>query len=237
MRTIPWSRAAAALAARVFGGSCYLCRGDSRGVLCAPCSGDLPRLARERCPRCALPVAGGAVCGRCFAEPPAFDATVAVFTYAFPADVLVQALKFRGELALAPLFATELQAGLAEAGSAAGADLIVPVPLHARRLGERGYNQSMEIARILGARLGIPAASSLCERVRDTPAQLGLPWKERRENVRGAFSCTAALDGKRVAVVDDVMTTGATLGEVASTLKRFGATRVVNWVVARALAA
>ncbi|MBS0337079.1 MAG: ComF family protein [Proteobacteria bacterium] len=228
MRTIPWSSAVASLAGRLFGGTCYLCRGASRGVLCPPCAGDLPRLPRERCPRCALPTAGGAECGRCIGDPPGFDATLAVFAYAFPADVLVQGLKFRGELALAPFLADELPA-------AGGVDLVIPVPLHALRLRERGYNQSMEIARSVGARFGLPVAADVCERVRDTPAQLGLPLKERRENVRGAFSCRRALDGRRVAVVDDVMTTGATLGEVAATLKRFGATRVVNWVVARTL--
>jgi ComF family protein len=181
-------------------------------------------------------MSGGVTCGRCMAEPPAFDATVAVFSYAFPADVLVQGLKFRGELALAPLLANELHIELGATGSPAGVDLLIPVPLHSLRLRERGYNQSMEIARSVGALRGVPVSAGLCERVRDTSAQLGLPWKERRDNVRGAFSCTAALDGKRVAVVDDVMTTGATLGEVAATLKKFGATRVVNWVVARALA-
>lgn len=240
MRTITWPRAAAtlagSLAGKLFGGTCYLCRGSSEGVLCAPCEGDLPRLPAARCPQCALPMSGGARCGRCQSEPPAFDATSAVYAYAFPSDVLVQALKFHGELALAPFLADRLYAELDASGSAGGADLIVPVPLHASRLRERGYNQSMEVARELGARLGIPVAATLCERVRDTPAQLGLPWKERRENVRGAFSCTKALDGKRVAVVDDVMTTGATLGEVATTLRQFGAARVTNWVLARALA-
>jgi ComF family protein len=235
MRTIPWSRAATSLAGRLFGGTCYLCRGASRGVLCPPCADDLPRLPRERCPRCALPTVGGTECGRCIGDPPDFDATLAVFAYAFPADVLVQGLKFRGELALAPFLANELKAQLDAANPAPGVDLVIPVPLHSLRLRERGYNQSMEIARNIGARLAIPVAADLCERVRDTPAQLGLPWKERRDNVRGAFSCRRALDGRRVAVVDDVMTTGATLGEVASTLKRFGATRVVNWVVARTL--
>lgn len=225
-----------AFAERLFGGTCYLCRGESRGMLCQPCAADLPRLARERCPQCALPSPGRALCGRCIGETPAFDASVAVFAYAFPADVLVQGLKFRGELALAPLLANELHAGIETAASTFhGVDFIVPVPLHSLRLQERGYNQSMEIARRIGVLLDIPVAADVCERVRDTPAQIGLPWKVRRENVRGAFSCRRALDGKRVAVVDDVMTTGATLGELASTLKKFGAARVVNWVVARAL--
>jgi len=179
-----------------------------------------------------LPVPEGTQCGRCLGEPPAFDATVAVFKYAFPADVLVQGLKFRSELALAALLADELYSEVS-AARAGGVDLILPVPLHELRLRERGYNQSMEIARSLAARLRVPLASDLCTRVRDTPAQLDLPLKARRENLRGAFSCRQVLDGKTVAVVDDVMTTGATLGEVAATLKQFGAARVVNWVVAR----
>jgi ComF family protein len=178
-----------------------------------------------------VPVSLPQVCGRCLADPPGYDATVAVFAYAFPADVLVQGLKFRSELSLAPLLAEALCAELGD--TAIKPDLVVPVPLHEVRLRERGYNQSMELARSIAARLHLPLDSGTCLRVRNTAPQLDLPWKERRENVRGAFSCARALDGKTVAVVDDVMTTGATLGEVASTLKKFGAARVVNWVVAR----
>lgn len=232
MKTSAWSRGAAALAERLFGGTCYLCRGDSRGFLCEPCIADLPYLARPRCPQCALPSTGGRPCGRCIGDPPAYDATTAVFAYAFPADVLVQGLKFRGELALAPLLAEELHSELRKT-PAEPVDMIVPVPLHDFRLGQRGYNQSMEIARGLARQLGLPVTPDLCIRVRDTAAQLGLPWKERRANVRNAFSCRRAVEGKRIAVVDDVMTTGATLAEVAAALKKFGAARVVNWVVAR----
>jgi ComF family protein len=208
-----------------------LCRGASRAVLCAACDADLPRLARDGerrlCPRCALASPGGALCGRCLAEPPRYDATVAAVAYAFPADTLIHALKFRGELALAPLLAGMLSRHI-EAHEKI--DLMVPVPLSARRLRERGYNQSAEIARGLGARA--PLELFACERSRDTAAQTELPWSERRRNVRGAFRCTRGLSGT-VAVVDDVMTTGATLDEMAGALKAAGATRVVNWVVAR----
>jgi ComF family protein len=165
-------------------------------------------------------------------DPPAYDATVAVFAYAFPADVLVQGLKFRGDLALAQFLANELH-GAVHAASSGAVDLVMPVPLHDARLRERGYNQSMEIARALASRLDVPLAGDACARVRNTAAQVDLPWKERRDNVRGAFSCRQSLDGKSIAVVDDVMTTGATLAEVAATLKKFGAARVVNWVIAR----
>ena len=232
MRTSLWTRSAAALGGRLFAGTCYLCRGGSQGILCAQCDADLPHLARPRCALCALASLAGKLCGRCLAEPPAFDATTAVFAYAFPADVLVQGLKFRGELALAPLLADALHQELA-ASQPDPVDLMVPVPLHEVRLAERGYNQSMEIARALARLTGVTAAPDLCLRVRDTAAQLELPWKERHENVRDAFSCRRAVEGMRIAVVDDVMTTGATLDEVAATLKKFGAARVVNWVVVR----
>jgi ComF family protein len=232
MRTSPWTRNAAALGGRLFAGTCYLCRGDSQAILCAQCDADLPPLARPRCPQCALPSSAGKRCGRCLAEPPAFDATTAVFAYAFPADILVQGLKFRGELALAPLLADALHGELA-ASRPEPVDWLVPVPLHEVRLRQRGYNQSMEIARALAALTGVPVAPDLCIRVRDTAAQLELPWKERRDNVRGAFSCRRELQDKRIALVDDVMTTGSTLNEVAATLRKFGAARVVNWVVVR----
>jgi ComF family protein len=210
----------------LFGGSCYLCRGAADDLLCAPCDADLPRLSGTRCPRCALDSPRGVLCGRCLSDAPHYDATVAALAYEFPADALVHALKFRGELALASFLGREIARRI----SAIEIDSVVPVPLSAARLRTRGYNHAAEIARhLLPGKLDL----ALCERSRDTPPQMDLPFAERRRNVRGAFRCTRALAGARVAVVDDVMTTGATLDEVASTLKSAGAARVVNWVVAR----
>jgi ComF family protein len=213
-----------------FGGSCYLCRGAAEGVLCAQCDAELPRLGDAACPRCALPSPAGALCGRCLARAPAYDGTVAALAYEFPADVLVQGLKFRGELALAPLLGRLLAARLPRG---ARADFIVPVPLSAARLRSRGFNQAHEIARAVAAATGCRLAPLLAERSRDTPPQLDLPPEERARNVRGAFRCSQRLERAEIAVVDDVMTTGATLEELAATLKRAGAARVVNWVVAR----
>lgn len=212
--------------AQWFGGSCFLCRGAAETVLCAACEADLPRLAGPRCPRCALESPRGEICGRCLSEAPHYDATVAALAYEFPADALVHSLKFRGELALAEY----LGGMLARCIPAAGVDRIVPVPLSADRLRSRGYNQAVEIARhVARGRMDL----ELCVRERDTPAQMDLPYAERRRNVRGAFRCTRGLLGASVAVVDDVMTTGATLDEIAQVLKKAGAARVVNWVVAR----
>lgn len=213
-----------ALAARLLGGSCFLCRGASEALLCGGCSADLPVLPSARCPKCALPSPGGGICGRCLAHPPAYDETFAALAYAFPADTLVQALKFHAELALARFLGERLASVL----PAARPDVIVPVPLSARRLRSRGFNQALEIARSLG-RVEI----DLLSRSRDTAPQFDLPWEDRQKNVRGAFAVSRRVDGATIAVVDDVMTTGATLDEVARTLKAAGARRVVNWVVAR----
>lgn len=226
-------RAAAALGHWLFGGVCFVCRGAAeQGLLCGGCAADLPRLTAPACPRCALPGSSGGVCGRCLAQPPRYDGTLAAVAYAFPADILVQALKFRGELALAPLLGELL---LERIAAAPRPECLVPVPLAADRLRARGFNQAMEIARRVGRKAGIPLAPELCTRVRDTPAQTDLPWAERARNVRGAFAVAGQLDGARIAVLDDVMTTGATLDAVADAFKRAGAASVECWVVARTL--
>ena len=214
------------LASVLFGGSCFLCRGNAHALLCAQCDAELPRLGSELCPRCALDAPGGAVCGRCLAHAPAYDATHAALSYEFPADALVHALKFRGELALAPFLAGLLAPKVRQASI----DHVVPVPLSVERLRSRGYNQAVEIARYLP---NDALELSLCERTRDAPPQIELPYDERKRNVRGAFRSTRPLDGARIAIVDDVMTTGATLDEIARTLKAAGAVHVENWVVAR----
>lgn len=219
----------AKLARLVFGGTCFVCRGAARGTLCESCDADLPRLLQPLCPRCALESPSGAVCGRCLAQAPHYDATVAALAYRFPADALVHALKFRGELALAGFLCSCLK----ERVSLQGIDCIVPVPLSSERLRGRGYNQAVEIARHLGARrLEIDA----CVREGDAPPQAGLDREARRRNVRGAFRCQRSFAGERVALVDDVMTTGATLDELARALKAAGAASVVNWVVCRTAA-
>ncbi len=225
-----------------FGGSCFLCGGSSRDaadpaqVLCAACEHSLMPPPAGRCPVCALRTPGGETCGRCIAKPPAFDATVCLSDYDFPADVLVQALKFRGELSLAGLFGRMIRSRI-EPEALAGPDCVVPVPISDSRMRERGFNQSMEIARAIVSAGGPPVDGALAVRTRETAPQAGLPWKERARNLRGAFHCDPRAQGLRVAVVDDVMTTGSTLDELAATLKSAGARSVVNWVVARTPAA
>lgn len=209
---------------------CLLCQAASGDQpLCAACARELPATA-SACPRCALGGSSDAECGACIAAQPHYDASCAAFVYAYPVDALIQSLKYGGQLALAGWFAHKLYQRI---GGAAGAGLIVPLPLHPARLAERGFNQAAEIARALSRLTGIAVDVRSALRVRDTAPQTALPWRERAANVRRAFACERDLAGMNVAVVDDVMTTGATLDEFARTLKRSGAARVENWVVAR----
>lgn len=222
---------------RLFSGllpqDCHLCgRFSGDALLCAACTADLPRLPAALCPVCASPVAlDGRVCGACLARPPHFEATRVAHPYAFPVDHLVQGLKYRHHLPLAKWLA----AVLLDHVDASGVDCLMPLPLSPERMRERGFNQAQEIARALARRLGMPLVSDACLRVRDAAAQAGLPWKARQANIRQAFECRADLAGKRIAVVDDVMTSGATLNEFARVLKLHGALRVENWVAARTL--
>ena len=169
--------------------------------------------------------------GAASTTPPHFDACVALYPYAFPADRLVQALKYGHQLALAPWFGQQLAALLA--GNFY--DLAMPLPLHPSRLRERGFNQSGEILRPLAQALGIPTDYRHCTRRRATAIQAELPHKARARNVRNAFECDTDYTGKSILLVDDVLTTGETLSECARTLKLHGARQVTVAVVARAL--
>jgi ComF family protein len=228
------------LAGRATGGflaqDCLLCGQPSgREILCTACAGDLPRLPFPRCPRCALPTAQGKICGRCLAHPPYYDRTLAVFDYAFPLDKLIQSFKYGHRLALVACLGRELTRLALESELDSTADLVVPLPLHPVRLRERGFNQALELARPVARTLGLPLDFQVCTRIRHTPAQAGLPWKQREKNMRSAFHCAHDLSGQRILLIDDVMTTGASLDECARTLKRHGASEVTLLVVARTL--
>lgn len=214
-------------------GQCALCTTPSgQQALCTPCEDDLPLPTTETCPRCADLSSGHAVCARCVSEPPAFDASIAVWPYAFPVDQLIHGLKFRHALQLGPWFAEHL-ARLIGHGSGL-VDGVVPMPLHPTRLAARGYNQALEIARPLARRIDRPLLIDACKRTRETPQQATLDRVSRRDNLVGAFHCEMDLSGQSLLVVDDVMTTGASAHAVALALKSAGAARVLVAVAARA---
>ncbi len=212
--------------------SCLLCHDRcAEGMLCAACRDDLPLLGANACPRCAEPGTGGLTCGHCQKQPPHFDRAWAPWRYEHPMDRLIQAFKYQGQLGLAPLFAEGLAQQLAPVADQW--DAIVPLPLHGERMGERGFNQSLELGKHLGRLLNLPVLSQVCQRTRATTSQAELPIDKRHANVRGAFHCTTSLDGRRLLLLDDVLTTGATLSECARTLKLHGARQVDVGVIAR----
>jgi ComF family protein len=215
---------------------CLLCsqRSASPRDLCDECAGDLPRNGLC-CPRCALPLQTPApLCGECLDREPPFQITLAPFVYAHPLDQLMMRFKFGHSLAAGRVL-SELWLAALRALPLPRPQVLVPVPLHASRLRERGYNQALELARPLARELSIPLRASLLVRHRATSAQTDLDADARRRNVRGAFGVAenAPLPA-HVAIVDDVMTTGTTLRECAQTLRRAGVARVDVWALARA---
>jgi ComF family protein len=223
--------------------ACLLCgMASGTAAVCPGCLDDLPRLTTPRCPICATPLSIPApACGACLAHPPAYDATHAVWRYGYPLDALIHLLKFgQGaggnhafrRFASADFLSRQM---LLDAPAPKRGTIILPVPLSRQRLRERGFNQALELARPLARTLSLPLDDSSLTRERDTPPQSLLPWRVRKKNVRHAFACATDFSGRAIIVIDDVMTTGATLDAIARTLKDHGATHVTNWVAARAV--
>lgn len=212
---------------------CLLCGGaGAHGVdLCADCSTELPR-NQSCCARCALPLATSAtLCGECQRRPPPWDAAWAPFRYGWPLDRLESRFKFGADLAAGRVLSSMWRR---ETCPLTLPQQMLTVPLHRSRLRQRGYNQVLELAQPLARQLHLPLCINAMERVRRTEAQTELDAVGRRRNVRGAFALRegAAL-APHVAVIDDVMTTGATLAECARVLKRAGVQRVDVWALAR----
>lgn len=216
---------------------CVLCQLPSGfGCLCRSCREQLVPPG-PHCRRCGLPLSRShdRVCGRCLQRRLPYDSTVYPLQYRFPADRLVQALKFNGQLVAGRILAGLMHERVSKS-NAPLPDALVPVPLHAWRLFQRGFNQSHELAAHLSAALGIPLQAAVLQRRRHTRAQSGLDRKQRRRNLRGAFCWRGRQEPARhIALIDDVMTTGTTVGECARVLKKAGAKRVDVWVAARAL--
>nr|WP_267869526.1 ComF family protein [Massilia agrisoli] len=230
-----------ALARALLPSSCALCGGRCTGVICPPCHGEHLAPRKARCRRCANLLGfdgdGRIECGACLADRRAFDATLAATDYAAPLDQLVLQLKFGGRLALAPWCAQMIGDTVRAERQFLLPNVLCPVPLGRQRLAERGFNQALEIARPLSKLLGIPLRPRLAIRALETPAQSGVAPNQRRRNIRNAFivspDALAMVRGQHIGIVDDVMTSGYTLNELAATFKRFGAARVSNLVFAR----
>ena len=218
--------------------TCVLCgqRGRPAQDLCAGCESELP-LNTPACKCCAQPLPRSAVesprCGACLRRQPAFDTSHIPFHYGYPIAHLIHALKYRGKIACGRVLG-ELVAGRIRLREGGLPHCIVPVPLATNRYRERGYNQSIELGLPLERILGVPMRTDLAMRTRATREQAELSRKDRRMNVRGAFRVQRVLPGSHVAILDDVVTTGSTVNELAKALRRAGASRIEVWAVARA---
>ena len=213
---------------RPLGPRCRLCRGPADGPLCPGCRGDLPRIP-DPCPECGEPGHGPEPCPACRRQPPTAP-VLAACRYAWPVDRLIHAMKFHGDL----VAARGLGEVLAEAVAGESVDALVPVPLHRRRLAERGFNQALEMARPVARTTGASLWPHHAVRQRATAAQSGLDARARQTNIQGAFRIRRPVAGARIAIVDDVVTTGGTTRELARALLEAGATAVTVWAVARA---
>ncbi|MDH5183141.1 MAG: ComF family protein [Gammaproteobacteria bacterium] len=220
----------------VFSHPCLLCQQlRCRGGVCEPCRALLP-VVHHACLQCGLPLDDHheTVCGRCLQHPPYVDHTIPLFHYAPPMAQMICRLKFQQGLEYARSLG-ELMANRLQQLEVPLPQVLIPVPLHPRRMRSRGYNQALELARPIGRQLQLPIDTKLCLRARHTHEQSQLSIKERKKNIRRAFSlCSDAKLYQHVAIIDDVVTTGHTVNELARILKQAGIKRVDVWTCCRA---
>jgi len=238
---LAWARIKAELIEQFLPACCLLCgQACPHRLVCPPCEGDLPRNL-ESCYQCGLPGnwGTGQICADCLLHPPHWNHAIAALVYEYPVDHLVRRFKFHKDLACGRLLAEELASAVKTRMAATlpehtdqKPDLLVPVPLHFLRRWKRAYNQAELIALELQRQCRIPLNCKLLQRVHPTTAQSGLDRKARLRNLRDAFRCRPLM-GAHVALIDDVLTTGATLQECSWVLKQAGARKVSVWVAAR----
>ncbi len=210
--------------------SCFFCGDSSDETVCAPCIGDLPSMAEQVCPRCQLAGANGELCGRCLKKPPVWERLVARWPYQFPLDRALVSAKYHHAFAIYRWAAAQLNAW-----PFAATETLIPVPLADLRLQSRGYNQAQLIAEEMAKRFALKVDADAVIRIRETDIQQRLNWVERRQNVHGAFVATRSFAGEWVVLIDDVLTTGATLNSLARAVRDAGATRVDAFVLARVM--
>lgn len=221
---------------RLWPHTCVLClqRSETARDLCGACQRDLrPNLFA--CRVCALPLASAdQLCGRCLRKPPLFHCSAVPFRYSYPLDHLVQSLKYGRHLECGRVLGELLADSIAAQTCRTLPEMLIPVPLGPQRYRQRGFNQAVEIAAPVGRRLRIPLRTDVVVRRRDTREQTALERAERQKNLRRAFDLRLPLRVRHVAIVDDVVTTGSTVNELARTLRRGGAARIEVWAIARA---
>ncbi len=217
--------------------ACVLCgeMTEQEVSLCSECRNDLP-VVEYSCEKCGLPlsVSDQSLCGQCLQLKPVVDYTHSVFYYESPIDYLIGKMKYEGDLSCAAILGDLLLKSVKDIKQTP--DVLVPVPLHNKRLVKRGFNQSLEISRAVSKQLKIPLDTQYVRRVKPTVAQQTLNLKQRKQNIKGCFEVQAKHQlYKHVVLVDDVITTGSTVNELATALKEGGVEKVGVWSIARAV--
>ena len=218
---------------------CLLCLNPTLNthLLCPDCGADLAKNSAH-CVICAIPFSekqtavNTLICGKCQKNPPHYTTSLIPNLYASPLKELIAHLKFHNNLSYAPLLAQTFVDSIKHRKNNLP-ECIIPVPLHQQRLRERGFNQALELARIIAKQLYIPLDYSLCQRKKATPFQSGLNAKQRKQNLKNAFSVEKIHSYKHVAIFDDVVTTGTTVNELAKELKQSGVETIEVWAIAR----
>ena len=211
---------------------CLLCGASSQKLcLCPHCMSTLPHL-HNACPRCAAPTHNNALCGKCLQNPPAQDATTSVFAYTYPIDRLISDFKYHDKLFLTQFFAYHIAKKVKHQPLP---DMLIPVPLHPKRLRQRGYNQSLLLAKVIAKHLAIPVSYNKLIRIKNSVAQASLTPAKRKQNVKHAFKLQDDRLPRHVALIDDVLTTGYTAHAAASALRKAGIARIELWTIARTI--
>lgn len=224
---------------RLFSKHCLLCLSPTNNthLLCTKCENDLPT-NYPSCVLCAIPfsqiqtTSNTLICGKCQKKPPPFTTSIIPNIYASPIKELISQFKFHNNLSFAPLLANTFIKGLKKRKTNLP-ECIIPIPLHKQRLKERGFNQALELARIISKNINVPVDFALCQRTKATPFQSGLSAKQRKQNLKNAFSISDTHNYKHVAIFDDVVTTGTTVNELAKQLKQSGVEIIEVWAIAR----
>ncbi len=218
--------------------TCPVCRDICHTLICASCRQMLPSI-QSQCFQCGLPLnmvdttQNALRCGQCIKSPPAYDLCISPYHYALPINQFIIQLKFQHKLHYAQVLA-DLLISKIEQHAEGLPDCIIPVPLHKQRLRQRGFNQALEIARPIAKRYAIKLDPYCCTRVISTTPQMGQNKKARQKNIHNAFKVSPNFKHKHVAIVDDVMTTGHTVNELARILREQGTERIQIWSAARA---
>jgi ComF family protein len=211
---------------------CLLCGSHNNNhSLCPDCIDNFPKLG-HCCTRCATPLSLTSTCGHCLNHPPEQNLSTSLFAYQNPIDRLIADFKYHDKLYLTELFADLMFEQLKNKPLP---QLLIPIPLHRRRLRQRGYNQALELAKILSRKLNIPIGKNILIRSRDTAPQASLPYDQRKHNMRRAFKLNDAVLPNHIVLIDDVLTTGHTVNAAAKLFRQEGVTTIELWTIARTI--